>query len=526
MLSDIVVVTISVTSVGLARAGFGVPLILSETASFPDRVRSYGGIADVAVDFSDTTSAEYLAANACFAQTPHPTTVMIGRSALPPTQKYKLAISSVVASSPYSIKVKGKGVTPTTVTWTTPAADLSFTALNAGDVFTTVAHGMVTGDGPYRVSGGSIPTGTAVDTNYWIIRLTADTYNLATSKANALATTVMTISADGSGTLRRVQNDVICAQLVQAFNAVVGKNFTATQVTGAGETDYVEVTADATGNWFSLEILSVIEMALSQTHADPGVATTLAAITLANSDWYCLLTLYNSAAYIAAAAGYIETQQKIYLADSCDTAIITGTVANGDALDALHTLSYTRTSGWYHPSPANMLAAAEAGACLPLAPGSETWMFKTLAGVEPVALTPTHRTNITAKKANSYQNTSGLNITFNGYTADGRYIDSRRGLDSYTDDLSKSIFECLSQVKKVPFTDKGIALVENVMRGATERAIVAGIFAEFPVPTYSVPLAASVSDANKAARILPDMGVSATLAGAVQKTLVNANVSL
>ena len=118
-LTDYVLVNITQTSVGLARAGFGVPLIISETATWLERVRLYGGIADVAADFPDTTSPEYLSASAMFAQTPHPVTVMIGRSALPSTQQYVISVEGVASLTPYSINVLGKGVTPTTATYTT-----------------------------------------------------------------------------------------------------------------------------------------------------------------------------------------------------------------------------------------------------------------------------------------------------------------------------------------------------------------------------------------------------------------------
>ena len=390
---------------------------------------------------------------------------------------------------------------------------------------------MSTGDGPYRLtnSGGGLPTGLVIDTNYWIIKITADTFQFASSLANALALTPVTLSGDGTGTqtINRGSNDVIMAQLNQALNAVVGANYASVQ-SGSSGSQILTVTATAPGNWFSLEILSRLALAIAQTHVDPGYATTLAAIVLENSDWYALVTLYNSAAVIAAVAGFIETQAKIYLADSCDSAVATGTVGNGDALDALHTLARTRSSGWFHPSPAMMLASAEEGQCLPLSPGSETWMFKTLSGVAPVALTPTELNNISNKKANTYVSTAGDNMTSNGFTADGRYIDSRRGLDSLTNDLQVSIFNAMSQLNKVPMTNKGVTLIENVIRGAVERAITAGILSDDPAdaPTYSVPKVQDIDDSDKAARLLPDMDFTAVQAGAVQKTIVNGNVSL
>ena len=68
--SEHVSLTITTDTVGIARAGFGVPMILSHNATWVERIRFYGGIADVADDWA-TDSPEYLAAKAMFAQTPH-----------------------------------------------------------------------------------------------------------------------------------------------------------------------------------------------------------------------------------------------------------------------------------------------------------------------------------------------------------------------------------------------------------------------------------------------------------------------
>jgi hypothetical protein len=82
----------------------------------------------------------------------------------------------------------------------TPTAKV-FTADNATETFTTVAHGYTTGlKGQTTNSGGGLPTGLSAGTDYFVIVVTADTFKLATSLANALAGTNLTISTDGTGT--------------------------------------------------------------------------------------------------------------------------------------------------------------------------------------------------------------------------------------------------------------------------------------------------------------------------------------
>ncbi len=77
-----------------------------------------------------------------------------------------------------------------------------FTAVNATETFTATAHGLQTGDGPVQVSnaGGALPTGLAAATDYWVIKVTANTFKLATSFLNAMAGTNLLISTDGTGT--------------------------------------------------------------------------------------------------------------------------------------------------------------------------------------------------------------------------------------------------------------------------------------------------------------------------------------
>lgn len=70
----------------------------------------------------------------------------------------------------------------------------------APGVVTLVAHGFTTGDSLYITTTGALPTGLSVNTLYYAITVTDDTFRLATSRANALVPTPITTTGSQSGT--------------------------------------------------------------------------------------------------------------------------------------------------------------------------------------------------------------------------------------------------------------------------------------------------------------------------------------
>jgi hypothetical protein len=77
----------------------------------------------------------------------------------------------------------------------------AFTVVAATDVFTTVAHGLTTGDGPFNVSSATtLPAGLNGATLYWVIVLSANTFKLATTRANAVAGVPVAVDVTDAGT--------------------------------------------------------------------------------------------------------------------------------------------------------------------------------------------------------------------------------------------------------------------------------------------------------------------------------------
>lgn len=440
-LSDYVTVAITQTSAGPTLPGFGVPLIPSYTATWTERTRVYNNLAAVAVDFPVTTSPEYRAAQAIFAQNPAPPTIMIGRMANKPTKTLSLsAITPTTQPSyTYTLQVRGQGFADQNVTFT------------------------------------SDPTPTDAE---W------------------------------------------AAGIVTALNAVAGKNYTA-----AGAASPVTITGTAAGGWFSVEVINPNDMKISETEADAGIAADLTAITAENPNWYGFGNTFNSKLIGVAAATYIEANNRLFICQSQDTNTIITAVGNAELIDTIKTNAYARTAGFYHPYPSVFADFALLGKCLPFTPGSETWKFKTLAGVPTFPLTATHRTNITARNGNSYELVAGINLTFDGKVGSGNYVDVTRGLDSLTSDMQSSVFGTLAGAPKVPYTDPGVAMIETAVRGALKRATDRGILSNNPAFTVTVPLVANVSAGDKTTRTLNNVFFTGKLAGAVHSANIQGVVS-
>lgn len=261
---------------------------------------------------------------------------------------------------------------------------------------------------------------------------------------------------------------------------------------------------------------------------DPGIATDLTTVRTAtdgNDDWYCAVLDSFGKAEITAMAAAIEALFKIYVATTFDADILTA--SSSDIASNMQALSYDRTIVCWHETPGKAdFGAGWAGGLLPKDPGSVTWKFKTVSGVAFSTLTPSELAELEGKNCNNYIRKAGVNITQEGKVAGGEFIDIIRGVDFITARLQENIYSRLVNLPKIPFTDPGIAVVENEVRGVMDLGISQGIFAADPEPVVTVPLAADVDTNDKANRLLPDVTFTATLAGAIHFVEVRGTVTL
>lgn len=109
-----------------------------------------------------------------------------------------IATAYSIAGAGVDVKSAAGASIQSVVTVTTPSAG-TFTAA-ASDICTKTAHAMLTGLKVQVSTTTTLPGGLSAATDYFVIKIDANTFYLATSLANAQAGTKIDITSAGTGT--------------------------------------------------------------------------------------------------------------------------------------------------------------------------------------------------------------------------------------------------------------------------------------------------------------------------------------
>ncbi len=297
-----------------------------------------------------------------------------------------------------------------------------------------------------------------------------------------------------------------------------------------------------TGNTALLTLISLIPGAgvsytaidtkLTQTNTvlNHSVADDVANSRIQNDTWYGLTICSQVADDIEQVAAYIEAELKIFGGDSNDAAILTSSTS--DVASILKGLAYKRTFSMYAGTPNDARAAAWLGGQLPQVPGSSNWKFKTLVGVSPDNLTANQiQTCIgipgtPGKNCNIYQTVGGVNITQEGFMAGGQFIDLTVGIDWLTSEIQTNTYSQLVNSPKIPYTEAGIAVIENGIWQALRQGVTNGLIDGASAITVTAPAIGDISANNKALRVLTGVKFTCRLAGALNFIQINGVVTV
>lgn len=156
--------------------------------------------------------------------------------------------------------------------------------------------------------------------------------------------------------------------------------------------------------------------------------------------------------------------------------------------------------------------------------GEETWALKQLSAVTPSELNSTAIKKMEAVNFNYVITATSKNVTQGGKTGGGEWIDIIRFRDWLQNDMQTRVANLLIVNPKVPYTDNGIALIQNQMLAALKEGQKWGGIAptEYdadgnPNPGYttSVPISSELTSSQKASRTLENCRFTARIAGAI-----------
>lgn len=481
--SSIVNVAISIGATFPSRRGFGIlNCVTAETGviGFAERIRYYSDINGVVADWSGT-EVEKLA-EAYFSQQPKPTEFAV----------------SVRADAAVAAELRGGSVAD-------DAANLA--------LFVAIS------DGSFAIS----IDGDAQDI------LAMDFSTGVTDMATAAAVIETALQAIASG-----------GYAAATCTYEQGRFFIRSGTTGATSTISF-LTPAASGT----DISSLLQMqqgqAIKADGVDPETITAaLNAIELANPNWYGLIftkEVRDSADIngegVEDAAGWVQARVKVFFNSSNDLDVL-DSVTTTDIISVLNDANMTRTMSTFSSYPDEYPSASIAGRAFTVQfsqPNSTiTLKFKQLPGITVENLNTNQKNVLDSKRGNAFFRAGGLNIYGESYMAGDNFFDEVHGIDWLTDAIEVEVYGYLaSRATKVPYTDPGVAALEQQLINILEEAVrnglaapgetIEGEFLPRGYKTTTIPVA-DVSQSEKQNRAYSGLSFIVLGAGAIHSVQI------
>ena len=282
-------------------------------------------------------------------------------------------------------------------------------------------------------------------------------------------------------------------------------------------------------------VIAMAEMIFKQEHKPKKIAIaccapaeegtdTPALVDLLNSvydrDWYYLLAVDNSQDTMIALADVIEANKRKMFVTRTSTST---------ALEAMKAKDYARTVVFFHETVGEYADAGLVGECGARTVGEITWKFKTINGLTPADYNQRKVDEIHANGGICYVTKAGDNITSEGIVVNGEYIDVINAMDWIQFNVEYRVQKLFNSNPKIPYTNNGIAMIENEVIGALQSAYNNGIITanDENIPEYSTnfPGRSETSEEDRKKREYNLGSFEAVLMGAIHFAVVRGYIS-
>ena len=485
--SSIVNVSIAIGAAFPARAGFGtLNIVTAETGviGLAERIRFYQNLDGVTADWGSNTEV-VKAATSYFSQQPKPTSLKV----------------SVRFPTDQSAQLRGGAV--------------SDDAINLA-IFNAIS------DGSFTIS----IDGASEDISG--LNFTADTD--LTEVADAIQIALQTV-ASGGFTLATCIHD--------------GNRFLINSgTTGIASTiSFMTETNPSVGT----DISSILQMRQGESTKLNGIVAetitaSLDAIQNKDPDWYGLLFTkevrdgftVNAEIGAEAAAAWCEARVKVFGNTSNDLDVLDSVTSN-DIASKFKAQNYRRTittfSSFPNQYPSASILARAFTVNFNQANSTITLKFKQTPGITVEELTQSEKAVLDNKRANAVF-LVGASILFGeSFMANGTFFDEVHGIDWLQNAIETNVFGyLLTRTTKVPYTNKGVAAIEQQVIKALDEAVRNGLIApgetidgEFLANGYKTTVipVEEINQSDVEARFYPGLSFIVLGAGAIHKVQIN-----
>ncbi|KAF9139092.1 hypothetical protein BGX30_008391 [Mortierella sp. GBA39] len=243
--------------------------------------------------------------------------------------------------------------------------------------------------------------------------------------------------------------------------------------------------------------------------------------TIFDKDFYYILSTSSTLANITAIADAVEAD---------DTRLFFASTSKLEDLGNIYSKKYKRTTVQYNVDTSNYPEAAWVGRAGSAVAGSLTWKFKYLNGIEPMQLTKAELDQIHGYNANTYVTKAGDNVTSNGVTVSGEYIDIVQSEDFIIQSISTNVQKLFNRTKKISYDNNGIAQIEAEVKTVLKRADLNGMIAHdddgLPLYSTSFKTRSQVDPTDREKREYNGGSFTFELAGAIHKTKIKGLIKL
>jgi hypothetical protein len=487
--SSVVNVSIAIGAPFPARAGFGtLNIVTAETGviGIAERIRSYQNLDGVTADWP-ANSEVVAAATAYFSQQPKPTALKVS-TRYPTAQAAQLRGGSVVA------------------------ADLtSLIAVSDGSLAITV--------------NGDNQDITSLD-------FTSDV------DGDQIATTIQTaLQAVATG-------GYTAATCTYEGDETSGRFFINSGTTGALSTiSFLRVVDPTSGT----DVSSLLQMKQGEGTKTSGIdaetiTASLNAIQEIDTDWYGLMftkevrdgIVVNTEEAVEAAADWCEARIKVFANTTNDLDVLDSVTTN-DIASVLSAKNLRRTITTFSSYPNQYPSASVLGRAFTVnfsqTNSTITLKFKQMPTITVEQLTQSQKAVLDSKFANALIKVGSSYMYAESWMASGVFFDEVHGIDWLQNAVETNVFGyLLTRTTKVPYTNKGVAAIEQQVISALDEAVNNGLIApgetiegEFLPNGYKTTVipVENINQSDKEARHYPGLSFTVLGAGAIHSVQIN-----